>query len=212
VTVALLDALRSQGLAVSGMKPVAAGVGPDGQNDDVARLAAAGSPAEPPAPEDLNPYCFPRPVSPHLEARRTGVAIEPARIIEAYGRLARRKDAVLVEGAGGWFAPIGERSSMADLAVALGLPVLLVVGLRLGCLNHALLTRAAVRAAGLALAGWVGSVVDPTMPALEENVATLASHLPGPWALLPHALARDQDAAHLAELATQLATVQFSSA
>jgi dethiobiotin synthetase len=123
-------------------------------------------------------------------------------IAAAYARLASRCEVVVVEGAGGWLAPIGEDSTMANIAERLALPVLLVVGLRLGCLNHALLTARAVAASGLPLLGWVGSVIEPGMQALEDNIASLERALPAPClAVLPFSAARGADAAYLAAAA-----------
>jgi len=154
---------------------------------------------------DINPYCFDWPVSPHLAALRAGVTIEPAIIAAAYVRLAGHAHAVVVEGTGGWLAPISHRHTMADVALVLGLPVLLVVGLRLGCLNHALLSAQAIEASGLALAGWIGSTLDPDMLALSENVASLDQRLPARrLGLLPFSSDRAQDASHLTEAAATI--------
>lgn len=202
VTVGLLQALRRLGVRAAGMKPVASGTGADGRNEDVTLICAASALAN----QDSNPYCFEWPISPHLAARRAGVAIEPAHIVAACARLTMHCEALLVEGTGGWLAPIGEHRTMADVAVALALPVVLVVGVRLGCLNHALLTARAVAAAGLPLAGWIGSVIEPHMQALDENIATLEQLLPAPrLGLLGFDTARALDAAQLADAAATLA-------
>jgi dethiobiotin synthetase len=219
VTLALLRALQGRGVKAAGMKPVATGcrsltaaelsmfagfhaVG-DMINDDVAAIAAL----SPPDCErtDINPYCFDWGVSPHIAADRARVRIEPERIAAAYGRLAKQCDAVVVEGTGGWFAPIGELGTMADIAQRLALPVVLTVGLRLGCLNHALLSVQAIGVSNLKLAGWIGSVLAPDMPALQENLATLDSMLGVPrLALLPYSIATDTDASHVAAAAAEL--------
>ncbi|HEX4024734.1 MAG TPA: dethiobiotin synthase [Steroidobacteraceae bacterium] len=216
VTVALLRALTARGVPAVGMKPVAAGTDAAASppvNEDVALLRAAsfatvgatGAAGAGLAAADINPYCFEWPISPHLAARRAGVSIEPAAIAAAYARLAGRCEVVLVEGAGGWLCPIGEQATMASIAAELALPVLLVVGLRLGCLNHALLSAAAIAAAGLPLFGWVGSVIDPDMAALEDNIASLERRLPGPrLGLLPFSRERTGDAACLAAAAAAL--------
>ena len=179
--VSLVVALRSAGYRVGVMKPVAAGVvqtnhGP--RNDDAVALAAAS--AQPVEYDFLNPYLFDEPVAPHLAALDAGVSIELAVIEGAFAELAERSDAMVVEGAGGWLVPIDPERTMADVACALRLPVLLVVGMRLGCLNHALLTAAAISASGLEIAGWVANCIDPEMRRLDQNVAALAERLPAP--------------------------------
>lgn len=173
VASALLHRLRSRHARVVGMKPVAAG--PD---DDVVALQRASTIA---APRALtNPYALQLPVSPHIAAHREHVRIELARIVEAFAALRTQADAVVVEGAGGFRVPLGDTLDGADLAVALGLPVVLVVGLRLGCLNHALLSAEAIHARGLRLAGWVANRIDAQMPEQEMNIAHLARRLDAP--------------------------------
>jgi dethiobiotin synthetase len=193
VSCALLHVLRRQYAAVVGMKPVAAGVAEAAgvwSNDDVVALRAASSLAV--APELDNPYLLRDPLSPHLAAQRMGVAIDIALIVERYQRLAALADAVVVEGAGGFCVPLNEAQTGADLARALALPVILVVGLRLGCLNHALLSAQAIRAQRLHLAGWVVSRIDPAMQAADDNVATLMQRLDAPLlADVPHLTAPD---------------------
>jgi len=153
-------------------------------NEDAVALRAAGSLK---VPRELdNPYCLPLPMSPHLAARAAGVRIEIDVLVERYRQLAAQADAVVVEGAGGFHVPLNESQTGADLAQALKLPVLLVVGLRLGCLNHALLTAEAIRARGLTLAGWVVNRIDAQMPGQEDNIAYLHEHLRAPlWADVP---------------------------
>lgn len=185
---ALIRTLVQRGQRVAGMKPIAAGADetPDGlRNDDALALRAASNiDAE---YSLINPYCFPAPVSPHIAAREAGVTVDIGQIVQAYEQLAQRADVVIVEGAGGWLAPIDDRSTMADITRALNLPVILVVGLRLGCLNHALLTARAIAADGLELAAWIGSQVDPQFARLEENIATLKHRLGQPAAaIIPH--------------------------
>jgi dethiobiotin synthetase len=215
VTVALLMALRAQGLCVAGMKPVAAGTEADGRNEDAALIRAASTPlgGEQPAPEDINPYCLQWAVSPHLAARRERVTIELARIRAAYRRLAQRYTLVLVEGTGGWLAPISEQATMADVAAALDLPVVVVVGLRLGCLNHSLLTAQALAAAGRTLIGWIGSVIEPQMEALADNIATLQQRLRAPLlGVLPFETERGRDSKHLGAAAKLLADTLLGGA
>lgn len=174
----LIETLTRQGLRVAAMKPVAAGVEADGVNDDVRRLMLA---ANVEAPLQLvNPYCFAPAVAPHLAARAAAVAIRLEVIAEAYAELAARADVVVVEGAGGFLVPLDEGTGMDAIPLRLGLPVALVVGLRLGCLNHALLTAEAIRARGLALAGWIANRIDPAMAMAEENLTTLHSILRSP--------------------------------
>ncbi len=186
VSTGLAMAARADGRRIAVMKPVAAGAiaTPAGlRNDDALELmAAAGSTA---AYEQVNPYCLPEAASPHIAAQSAGRRIDAAVVLDAAQRLAANGDGLLVEGAGGWHAPIGERDTMADLARALGLPVLLVVGLRLGCLNHALLTHEAIHRDGLDFAGWIGNAIDPAMTHLDENVAWLSRRFGEPFALLP---------------------------
>lgn len=175
---AIVRSLAQEGLRVAAMKPVAAGAAatPDGlRNEDALALAAAANVA---ADYSLvNPYCLELAASPHLAARAAGVTIDPAVIRKRFDRLAEQADVVVVEGAGGWLAPIGEDTTMASVALALGLPVLVVVGLRLGCLNHTLLTVRAIAADGLAFAGWIANHVDPEFAQAAENVATLEDML-----------------------------------
>jgi len=178
VAVALIRALRAQGLRVAAMKPVAAGHAPGELNEDVvALLQVANVDAD---VCDVNPYAFVEPIAPHIAAELAGVRIELDVVAAAYSRLAAAADVVVVEGAGGWRVPLTEHEDMADLAQRLGLPVVLVVGLRLGCLNHALLTAESVAHRRLPWAGWVGNHIEPAMPQAPENVAALHARLPGP--------------------------------
>lgn len=178
VACALLHALAARGLRAVGMKPVAAGAesGPGGLvNEDVERLAAAGNVV---APRDFaNPYCFASPIAPHLAAREEGCEIALDPIVHAYRELAALADVVVVEGAGGLLVPLNAREDMAHLVLRLALPVVVVVGMRLGCLNHALLTAEAARTRGLRLAGWVANHVDATMAHADQNVEALAARI-----------------------------------
>lgn len=178
VAVALIHALRAHGLRVVAMKPVSAGCAPGELNEDVvALMQAANVDAD---VRDVNPYAFAEPVAPHIAAAAAGMRIDLEVIAAAYARLAVQADAVVVEGAGGWRVPLNEREDMADLAQRLGLPVVLVVGLRLGCLNHASLTLESIVHRRLQWAGWVGNHVDSTMQQVSQNVAALHRLLPGP--------------------------------
>lgn len=179
VAAALLRGLAADGFRVVGMKPVASGIDAGfAVNADVAALVAASTVAADPA--DVNPYAFAPAIAPHLAAERAGVVIDLERCAAAFGRLAAAADRVVVEGAGGALVPLGPRTDMLDLASRLGLPVLLVVGIRLGCINHALLSALAIRARGLAFAGWVANRIDPAMAEADANVADLARRLGAP--------------------------------
>jgi dethiobiotin synthetase len=181
VAAALLRALVASGHRAVGMKPVSAGIETKGSiNADVVALMEAGNVDAPLA--DRNPFAFAPAIAPHLAAAEAGVAIDLALVAAAYDRLASRCDVVVVEGAGGVLVPIDSTHDMLDIAARLRLPVLLVVGMRLGCLNHALLSAAAIRSRGLPLAGWVANCIDPQMRAVEANVETLAARLAAPVA------------------------------
>lgn len=178
VSAALLHALAFHYPRVVGMKPIAAGGDwIDGalSNEDVRALRGA-STVQVDAALD-NPVLLSDPVSPHIAAQRAGVHITVAQLVQAYQGLCQVADAVVVEGAGGFLVPLSESENGADLARALNVPVVLVVGLRLGCLNHALLTAHSIAAAGLTLAGWVANHVDPAMLAQAENIAYLQQQL-----------------------------------
>jgi len=181
VAAALLHAYAGLGYRVLGMKPVAAGaelIAGVWVNEDVALLRAAGNVRA--APELINPYLFREPIAPHIAAEHKGVRIEIPRIRAAFEALAAQADVVVVEGVGGLLVPLSGQKDAADLAVALGLPLILVVGMRLGCINHALLTVEAILAHGLKLAGWVANRLDPEMTAYEENLAALIRRIPAP--------------------------------
>lgn len=181
VSAALLHALARRHARVVGMKPVAAGLVPHGEgwvSEDVLALRAASTVVVPPALD--NPVALPEPLSPHLAAARAGRPVGVAELLAAQRALRERADMVLVEGAGGWRVPLNDHETLADLAIALAAPVVLVVGLRLGCLNHALLTAEAIRADGLCLAGWVANAIDPAMACRDENIDTLRARLAAP--------------------------------
>lgn len=177
VAVALIHALRAQGLRVAGMKPVSAGSEAGELNEDVSALMQAANVTS--DVRDVNPYAFDEPIAPHIAAEKAGVVIDLAVIASAYSRLAAAADAVVVEGAGGWRVPLNAREDMADLAQMLGLPVVMVVGLRLGCLNHAVLTADAIARQQVPWMGWVGNHIDPDMARQAENIVTLHARLPG---------------------------------
>ncbi len=177
VACALVHRLRAQGWRVAAMKPIAAGC-ENGRWLDVEALVTACGEWVPRT--QLNPYPLPLPIAPHLAARAAGVEIRPEPILEAFRHLAQQADAVVVEGVGGFRVPLAAHWDTADLAVRLALPMILVVGMRLGCLNHALLTAEAIRARGLQLAGWVANAIDPDMAALHDNVDALGERLEAP--------------------------------
>ncbi len=152
--------------------------GDDWASEDAIALRAASTLAVPPALD--NPVLLLDPLSPHIAAARAGVQIDIAALVRSYQALSAQADAVVVEGAGGFHVPLSDTQTGADLAQALALPVVLVVGLRLGCLNHALLTAEAIRARGLVLAGWVANRIDPEMSAVDENIAYLSARLAAP--------------------------------
>lgn len=186
---ALLHALRGHGLRAVGMKPVASGcerIDGEWKNADALALQAAGEPGI--AYADINPFALEHPLAPELAARDAGVDVTLDPILAAYARLAQQADALVVEGVGGWAAPLSASLMQADLVRALRVPVVLVIGLRLGCLNHALLSARAIAADGVHLAGWIASQVDPDMQRVDDNIAMLRARMPAPcWGVLPHA-------------------------
>ena len=181
ISVALMVALRQLGLAVLGMKPLASGSARTSlglRSQDALRILAQGSRDVP--YELVNPYPFEPPIAPHIAAGEEGMEIELQVIEDCAEQLAAKSDFLLVEGVGGWRVPLGPALSVSDLPQALGLPVVLVVGLRLGCINHSLLTVESIRASGTRFAGWVANQIDPDMLVHDENLATLAALIDAP--------------------------------
>lgn len=178
ISCALLHGFAGQGLRVVGMKPVAAGCDDHDMNEDVRHLLAASNVLA--TRGQINPYCFFHAVAPHLAAQFVGVRINLDRITESCRELSSQADVVIVEGAGGFRVPLNDQQDSVDLSRQLNLPVILVVGMRIGCLNHALLTVDAIAAAGLVLAGWVANCVDGQMAMLAENVAALQQRINAP--------------------------------
>lgn len=182
ISAAILHKLVTSGQRACGMKPIAAGaaIGDDGflHNEDADMLAAAGNVHLP--QHITTPYMFKEPAAPHIAAALEGVTIELVPIIAAYAEILGASDAVVVEGVGGFHVPLADDFDTADLAAQLNLPVVLVVGLRLGCISHALLTVEAVVRRGLVIAGWVANEVDPDMAFIDENVAALEQRIPAP--------------------------------
>ena len=175
---ALLRAYAAKGWRAIGMKPVAAGCDAQGRNEDVDALRAASSFTV--AREAMCPYLFKPAIAPHIAAAEAGVEIDIAIIEAHYQALCAQADVVVVEGAGGFIIPLNATQTSADLVQRLDLPVVLVVGMRLGCLNHALLTQEAIGSRGLRLAGWVANRIDPQMSRPEENLAALCERLHAP--------------------------------
>lgn len=198
----LLHALRAAGHVACGMKPVASGCMETAEglrNEDALALLAAGSAPLPYA--RVNPVALHDPLSPHLAAAHDGATIALPPLRTAFDALCAEHDAVVVEGVGGWRVPLAPGLFASDIAKDWRLPVILVVGLRLGCLSHALLTAEAIVADGCALVGWIGNRIDPAMEAVDENIATLRALLPAPClGILPHGMAPAQ-AASMLELA-----------
>jgi len=181
VASALLRAYARRGTSVAGMKPVASGCAETTEglrNDDALALRAASSVRL--RYDDVNPYAFAPAIAPHIAAEEEGRVIELAVLEHAYRRLALLAGRVVIEGAGGWLTPLGPQLTLADFAALVDADVVLVVGLRLGCLNHALLTAQSIRAAGLDLAGWVGNAVEPAFERADANLATLRRRLAAP--------------------------------
>lgn len=188
VTLGLMHLLQSDGKTVLGMKPIASGAMPteDGlRNDDAQRILQQASIQ---VPYDLvNPYAFEPPIAPHLAAKQAGVGINFAKILDGHKQLSVQADPVIVEGVGGWRVPLGADGAVSDLAQALNLPVILVVGIKLGCINHALLSAESILATGLTLAGWVANIMDPDMPELDANLDTLRQEIDAPCiGVVPH--------------------------
>ncbi len=188
VSAALLRGFAGRGLRVVGMKPVASGaICQAGETvwDDVLQLQAESNVDAPLAVR--NPYRFVPPIAPHIAARQVGERVDMAVIQLAYHQLRDTADRVIVEGAGGFYTPLNDTDTMADMASLLALPVVLVVALRLGCINHALLTAQAVRARRLTLAGWIANQPQPPMSAMAENLAYLEQHIAAPLlGVVPH--------------------------
>ncbi|MGB7815804.1 MAG: dethiobiotin synthase [Methylotenera sp.] len=174
----LIQDYVAQGYKVIGMKPVAAGcefVDGEWVNEDVLRLTQTSNVK---APRELvNPYSFKAPIAPHIAAEQAGVEIKIEVIQQAFNQLASMADIVIVEGAGGFLVPLNHRQSMADLAAALDNPVILVVGMKLGCINHTLLTLEAIKARQLVLHGWIANQIEPGMAVYDENIAAIAQKM-----------------------------------
>ena len=204
---ALIHALRTAGLRTVGMKPVASGCNDHGEglrNDDALALQAASS-APVPDYATINPLALREPLSPHLAAARDGVTITLAPLRVAFDQLLASHQRVVVEGVGGWMVPLASGLDASDIARQWQLPVILVVGLRLGCISHARLTARAIVQDGCRLLGWIGNCIDPAMDAVDENLATLRNLLPAPClGLLAYGSPSIDAAAQLAHAVEQL--------
>lgn len=188
VTAALMQYFKAEGLKVAGMKPVAAGAVDSGeglQNEDALLLQQSAT--EQVDYKTINPYCFEPPIAPHIAAIETRDRISLGKIQQSYQQLSAANDLVLVEGAGGWRVPLSDNLEFSDIAKAFDLPVVLVVGLKLGCINHARLTAESILADGLKLAGWIVTQVEPDMLRVEKNLQALQQYLPAPcWGKVPY--------------------------
>lgn len=185
ITCALLQRAGLDGLKATGLKPIAAGTDAAGLNDDVEAIRAASNIELP--REIINPYCFKPAIAPHIAAEKEGVHIESGPIKAAFEQARQHADLVIVEGVGGFCVPLGADYGADDLARELDLPVILVVGMRLGCINHALLTVEAIAHRGLKLVGWVANRIDPAMSCFDENLATLTRLISAPLlGVVPH--------------------------
>jgi dethiobiotin synthetase len=205
IAAALVRALVAQGHRVAVMKPVASGSDRTAQglrNDDALTLIAASNVA---APYDrVNPYCFEPAISPHIAAEDACITVDTAHIRRSFDALAATADWVVVEGAGGWLAPISAGASIKDTAKTLDLPIVLVVGIRLGCINHARLTKLAIESHQARLAGWIANTIDPTMPRQKENLETLTHHLGEPPLAIVPSLAPGEPPLELHDAAARL--------
>ncbi|MGM0594145.1 MAG: dethiobiotin synthase [Pseudomonadota bacterium] len=187
-SVGLIARLQREGLRVAAMKPVASGCEstPEGlRNDDALRLwRQSGLPFR---YEQVNPYAFAPAIAPHIAAETAGIEIEIPSIADTCKELSKDSDCVVVEGVGGWRVPLNRRDEVANLAAALRLPVILVVGLRLGCINHALLSAEAIRARGCRLAGWIANSVTPQMAQQQSNIDAIDQRIGAPLlGVVPH--------------------------
>lgn len=181
VTLAVMEHLRRQGFQVAGMKPVASGCDPGAaglRNSDAVQIMRACSAGLPYS--KINPYAFEPAIAPHIAAAHSGETIRITKIVSAYRDLEEMADRVVVEGVGGWEVPLGSGTMLQDLACRLKLPVLLVVGLRLGCINHALLTVTAIKSTGLEFGGWIANQQQPRLAAMDEIIQTLRERIDAP--------------------------------
>jgi dethiobiotin synthetase len=181
ITLGIMYNLQQQGKSVLGMKPIASGavLTDEGlRNEDALRIQAQCSQVI--AYSSVNPLVYQPPISPHLAAMEAGEPISLDRLIDEFNALSIQADRIVVEGVGGWHVPLGDSITLADLARSLDLPMILVVGMRLGCLNHALMSAECMLNSGVRFAGWVANIVDPQMLGVKENIHTLQAWMPAP--------------------------------
>ena len=183
VSGALILKLREQGKKAIGFKPVVAGTYQNTSgnilNEDVETLRIASKLA--PGQLNLSPYVLDMPVAPHLAAANKGIALDLNTMMQALSEIQKHSDCLVVEGAGGFLVPLNDAQDLADLAQQIDLPIILVVGMKLGCINHALLTQEAIKARGLKMAGWIANSLLNEMPLLKENIATLQAKINAPF-------------------------------
>lgn len=181
VSAGIMSLLKSQGHSVIGMKPIASGCEetPSGLRNEDALILQQHASVDVDY-QQINPYTFKPAIAPHIAARQAGVTIDIEYIAENYRALSSRADKIIIEGVGGWQVPLNENETVADLAAALELPVILVVGMRLGCINHALLTAQSIRQSGLKLKGWIANHIDPEMAEQEQNLITIQQRIDAP--------------------------------
>lgn len=178
---AIIWKLRQQGHIVSGMKPIASGCVETAEglrNDDALLLQQLSS--NPIPYNEINPYAFKPAIAPHIAAEQAGICIDLEVIKQQFELLSANSNFTIVEGVGGWQVPLNKQQTIADLATALELPVILVVGIRLGCINHALLTASQIVQSGNRLAGWIANPIDPSMDELQTNIDTLTTMIDAP--------------------------------
>ncbi|NAW86154.1 dethiobiotin synthase [Photobacterium halotolerans] len=181
VTRTLIESSVRAGQRTAGFKPIASGstlTAYGMRNSDALFLQAASQPEL--QYEEVNPYTFEPPIAPHIAAKQAGISIDPARLSEGLSKLKRKNDVVFVEGAGGWRVPLSDTMKLSDWVKQEKMAVILVVGVKLGCLNHAMLTAEAIQNDGLTLAGWVANLVDPDTHCYEDNLKYLEAYLPAP--------------------------------
>ncbi len=179
---ALLNSLKQSGLTTLGIKPVASGAIQTADGLRSADALALQSAATMPLPyQQINPFVFEEPIAPHLAAQHNSQKLGVKTLMQTCAPALKQKvDCIVIEGAGGWLVPLNSQETLADFAAALDAEIILVVGMRLGCINHALLTAANIQARGLKFAGWIANCIDPAMLCLEENIACLQKHITAP--------------------------------
>jgi len=205
VSGALIFKLRKQGKQAIGFKPVVAGTYQSSSgsihNEDLETLRIASQLA--PGQLSLSPYVLDMPVAPHLAALNKGIALDLKTIMHALDEIQKYGDCLVIEGAGGFLVPLNDHEDLGDLAHQIGLPIILVVGMKLGCINHALLTQEAIKARGLKIAGWVANSLANEMPLLKENIATLEAKIHAPFLglipSLPKTLKKSDNSPYLIE-------------